>query len=174
MNLRKIILISTLLILSIIFDNQITSFIISHRVQELNQFFISLDFITFEVFIVVLFFLIFLFKKKEKIPVLLLSFLTTIAITYLLKFTISRPRPLESLIQKSTSSFPSGHTSTALVPLPFLKNYKKFKFLWLAIVLMIAFSRIYLGTHHLTDVVFGAVIGYSISTLFIHLNKKWH
>lgn len=72
-------------------------------------------------------------------------------------------------------SFPSGHTANAatmlllgLIPLlqPKLKKYKNwllaFGFTWAAVV---AFTRIIMGAHYLTD----TVVGFTVSIVCIYL-----
>ena len=118
-------------------------------------------------------------KKREWALPLGLGIISSYAITYLLKFVIARPRPLgismNFLLNLPDYSFPSAHAAVAFAMLPILnKEHPKGKWLWIIFVLFIAFSRIYIGVHYLSDVVTGALIGYFVSTFVIKLkNKKW-
>jgi undecaprenyl-diphosphatase len=47
--------------------------------------------------------------------------------------------------------------------LPILdREYPHFRVFWIAFASLVAFSRLYLGVHYLSDVVTGAAIGYLI------------
>ncbi|UVW30125.1 phosphatase PAP2 family protein [Massilia sp. H6] len=90
----------------------------------------------------------------------------------LLKHTFERARPHfdEPLLQLSTYSFPSGHTMAATVLYGFIACYAaRHARSWpgrvlplvlaLAMVATVAFSRMYLGVHYLSDVLAAAVEG---------------
>jgi membrane-associated phospholipid phosphatase len=60
------------------------------------------------------------------------------------------------------NSFPSGHSATAFgifVMLIFLIKNRGLKFLWLAVALLTAFSRVYLSQHFMGDILAGSLIG---------------
>lgn len=94
---------------------------------------------------------------------------------FLLKGLIQRPRPfvqnpdmLADLLIRAPrdSSFPSGHTSSALcitAALFYMRDrMKPVSWIWipaLAVSVLIAFSRLYLYVHFPSDVLAGAVIG---------------
>jgi len=119
-------------------------------------------------------------KKREWIMPLGLSLIFSYITTYVLKFIIARPRPLGTiklmpLINLADYSFPSSHTAVAFAALPILnKTYPRLKWLWILSVSFVAFSRIYIGVHYLSDVVAGALIGYFVSAFVMKIkNKKW-
>lgn len=98
-----------------------------------------------------------------------ISFLATFAITEGLKFTVQRPRPYNAYPDRLHPvrttlgySFPSGHTSLCFATAVSLSLcYPEWyvvvpSLLWATGV---GFSRIYLGVHYPSDVVFGAVVG---------------
>lgn len=123
--------------------------------------------------------LIFIFYKKYKpIPLMWISLLVPSLIAWLLKFIVKRPRPftgLTDVILKEGYSFPSGHATVAFAALPFLEEYfPRFRWIWLAFIIIIVLLRVYSGIHYLSDVVFGAFLGYSVSSLIIWLNKKYN
>lgn len=125
--------------------------------------------------------------KKEY--VLLNSFLTTIIggglIELLMKEIFSRPRPqiVSHLVNVDTYSFPSGHSAISTIvylALAFLifkfeiKRSIKLYFLSSAIflILLIGFSRIYLGVHFPSDVLGGWALGLTwISSRLMFSNK---
>ena len=108
-----------------------------------------------------------------------LSISLTYLITYILKFAFARARPngteLSFLFNLPDYSFPSAHAGIAFAMLPILnKEHPKQKIIWIIFVSLIAFSRIYIGVHYLSDVVTGALIGYFTSSFIINLKKrKW-
>jgi len=86
----------------------------------------------------------------------------------LVKVAIGRPRPLDGVVDISSHSFPSGHTTTAAaiavaVAIAFPRVWS-----WAlasAWILVMAASRTYLLVHWLTDVVAAAVLGISVAVL---------
>ena len=99
-----------------------------------------------------------------------------------LKPLVGRIRPyelvegIELLISAPTDfSFPSGHTLSSVVSAAILTmTDKRFGYVAIPLALLIAFSRLYLYVHFLTDVLGGAVIGAVISIViyFIFYKKK--
>ena len=101
------------------------------------------------------------------------SFLSAGLLVYILKILVQRPRPLINLIEASNSSFPSGHTTIMFALFPIIcKNFKEIRYFWLFISILVAFSRIYLGVHHLSDImggiILGLLVGINIINLFNH------
>lgn len=90
----------------------------------------------------------------------------------ILKNLIARIRPYEiinglvPLIEKPTDySFPSGHTgsSFAAACILYRKLPKRFGIPALLLAMLIGFSRLYLGVHYPSDVLFGIISGVGIS-----------
>ncbi len=112
----------------------------------------------------------------------LLSVLAGGIAQFLLKDWLKRPRPLTDpaalLIEMPTSySFPSGHTliafcaaATLLVFMPRVGGVA------VLLATLIGISRVYLGVHYVSDVIFGAIIGVGLSYLILRLrgwNRIW-
>jgi undecaprenyl-diphosphatase len=68
------------------------------------------------------------------------------------------PRP-HRLRQPRTSSFPSGHASSAFTAAGILSKDDPLWPLYYAIALVVASSRVYVKIHHASDVVAGAALG---------------
>lgn len=102
----------------------------------------------------------------------------------LLKHLIQRPRPfiadptVQLLITKPLSySFPSGHTTSAFAAAGILvRMVKKYRGYVIALALMIAFSRMYLFVHYLSDIIGGIIVGLICSKVvlyFFELGSQW-
>ena len=126
------------------------------------------------------FIMIFISKAKNG-KMLIINLLIAAIIGVLLKEIVQRPRPFQTGLifnfvpADLNESFPSGHVLMASVFVFYLKDiYPKLKyFLYVYLVLMV-FSRIYLGVHYPTDTIFSIVLGMVIVyfTKKIFKNKK--
>ncbi|WKY49193.1 phosphatase PAP2 family protein [Eubacteriaceae bacterium ES3] len=115
-------------------------------------------------------------ENTRKVGIMIIAALaiTSLIDEVLLKNLVARPRPyevvpgLQYLIEKqNTYSFPSGHSGssfTAAVTI-FLNLPKKFGVPALILATLIAFSRLYVGVHYLSDVLCGALIGSFVAVL---------
>ncbi|MFH1409622.1 MAG: phosphatase PAP2 family protein [Nanoarchaeota archaeon] len=122
--------------------------------------------------------------KREYLPVLWATILTTFIIVHLLKFGIARSRPFDIIITTFgfiSHSFPSAHAAVAFSLLPLMDRiYPTQKWIWTLFAVLVALSRIYIQVHYLSDIIAGAIIGYAIGSVVMHLEeqtgfvKKWH
>jgi undecaprenyl-diphosphatase len=86
-------------------------------------------------------------------------------ISEFLKYAIARPRPFIVLngVNLVTSmdgySFPSGHAVTSFTGCIIIGKGYGFFYPLLILASVVAFSRIYLGVHYPSDVIFGVLIG---------------
>jgi undecaprenyl-diphosphatase len=71
---------------------------------------------------------------------------------------IQVPRP-HKLRVPLTTSFPSGHSSAAVVAAMLLAQRSRRKPLWYALAVLVASSRVYVRIHHASDVVGGLALG---------------
>ncbi len=88
----------------------------------------------------------------------------------LIKLVIARPRPPDALLDLSTTSYPSGHTTTAAALTIALVLALAVTRAWAwalaaAWTLAMALSRTYLLVHWMTDVAAGVLLGASIAVL---------
>lgn len=113
---------------------------------------------------------LFLKKKKNYVFPFLVSLTGGMLTNFLGKFLIRRLRPVEPVYLESSYSFPSAHSTLAVVLYGFIfyylwrqtkKRSQKNLILVLGILLILAigFSRIYLGVHFFTDVAGGYFLG---------------
>lgn len=121
-----------------------------------------------------------LFRKNRRAAnFLFLAFISSIILAFIIKLVVLRQRPMEAFTYPFTNiinySFPSMHSMAAFATLPFLMKYlPKQKIFWAAFAFLVAFSRIYLGFHFLSDVVFGAFAGYFVGIYALELCEKNH
>jgi undecaprenyl-diphosphatase len=98
----------------------------------------------------------------------------------LLKSAVDRDRPFEHNLAEirvdqheakslsSNGSFPSGHSANSMMLAMILAfAFVRFRWVFISIAALVAFSRIYLGVHFPLDTIIGAAIGGSISSLLL-------
>jgi membrane-associated phospholipid phosphatase len=115
----------------------------------------------------------YLYWKKHKIATLF--WLSALAVAEILiwasKFIYARPRPPMGLVTTHSYSFPSGHAGTAaavaagIVLLLALRRSRHWYFdaLAVAYVAAVAWSRVYLRAHWLSDVLTGVALGAAVA-----------
>ena len=168
-------------ILSLFFEKQIAILFYEIRNPILNYVFtwITQAGSVFVVFILITTLFLWEEKKREWIPTLWITFLTTTALVFLIKFLIIKQRPFEALAitaltTATMSSFISGHAATAFSAIPLLdKEFKTLKWFWITFAILVSISRLYVGVHFLSDVIIGGFVGYSIGLLFVYLETKY-
>jgi undecaprenyl-diphosphatase len=112
---------------------------------------------------------------------ILIAYVISMSIAYILKLYIDRPRPfmtipeVDNLICTSTLfSFPSGHmVRVAAIAGALLYLYKgRVRDLSILASLLVGFSRLYLGVHYPSDVIFGGALGYVMGYLVVIFLEK--
>ena len=117
-------------------------------------------------------------KKWMRIFLAMLVAMSIAGVTgHVIKRTIPRPRPSVkteihwggSRFSSKYHSFPSGHVgaSTAFFCALFLAN-RRIGLACLPIPILIAFSRMYIGAHYLSDVICAAILGILCALLVTH------
>lgn len=85
-------------------------------------------------------------------------------------FRRERPEPPSDsghhLRMPSTSSFPSGHASSAAMAATLLSQRSKLSPAYALIASVVATSRLHVRIHHASDVVAGALVGRSLASIY--------
>lgn len=126
------------------------------------------------ILVVVAFTLLFYLIGGLKRALLFFTTLTTGAIIVsVLKMFFDVNRPAESSVEVFGKSFPSGHATIATIFFimtmylfsDHLSRFQRilFNFSCIALIFLVSYSRIYLNAHWFSDVLFGVVLGITVS-----------
>lgn len=194
-NKKKIILITSAVLFTIItyfiFNNQINhldtlvhSYILGIRNKNLTSILLTITNISSAYALIVLSILLLIIIKEKKIPLLItLNLICSYALNAFAKVIFTRPRPIGiNLIEESGFSYPSGHSMVSMAYYGFIAYliYKKqtnklIKTIiivsLLLTILLVGFSRIYLGVHYLSDVIGGFLLSIVYLMIFIKYSK---
>lgn len=172
-------------------DQNVLEFLVSQRREFLTIFFLLATYLGNIVFVSIfsslLIAYLYIKRRTQYILPLLFSVLGSTLTMFVIKNIFDRDRPGSIGFYLETGySFPSGHATIAMSLYGFLFYliYKKNKsgvqkFLSLSIltffILVIGLSRLYLGVHYLSDVVFGYVLGFIwiLIALGVSKSKIW-
>ena len=130
------------------------------------------------IIIIIISILLYKYNKKDDLKDFLIIMVIGNITSFTLKLIIARNRPdILRLMIENTYSFPSGHTfittllyGSILVLLN--KYYKKSYVLWTIygiLVMLIMFTRIYLGVHYFSDTLGGFFLGIIFLFIFYKL-----
>lgn len=126
--------------------------------------------------------LIYLFRDIKYAVLFLFPIFTGAVLVYILKELFDVSRPLGGIVVETSKSFPSGHATISTVFFVMLmyifddyfSGAKKyfFNFLCVLMIFLVSFSRLYLGVHWLSDVVFGVFLGCLVSYISVKLFRR--
>lgn len=113
-------------------------------------------------------------RQKKYVPELFIISIGSALTVWGLKLLFALPRPVDpiALISIDSFSFPSGHAAAAATLYGFLiwmmvgagktdRTRTLLAGFFFFLIVLIGFSRLYLGVHYLTDVVAGYVVGFA-------------
>lgn len=158
-----------------ILDQNIEKFLSFARRPAMNGFFLAVTYLGSVQFIIFsLIFLSAIFAIRKDLPrycILLGTMLGASASVFIIKNFVERTRPESALYMESSFSFPSGHTAISVVffgmlaylaskSTPRAASQINIFFAWIFVMIMIGFSRMYLGVHFASDVLAGYAIGF--------------
>lgn len=126
-----------------------------------------------------------LIKDKKKAIIICACLLISIILNIGIKSTFMRERPeVRKLVEESSFSFPSGHTTAAvslygifvyyILKMKINNNIKIIASIGLIILMfLVAWSRVYLGAHFGSDVIGASVISAAFLILYTDIVKKY-
>ncbi|MFO7888914.1 MAG: phosphatase PAP2 family protein [bacterium] len=120
--------------------------------------------------------------KKGRIAALLIVLVITLSdqlSSSVIKPLVARIRPCFAvenarliIHQSHSKSFPSSHAANmSAAALLFSVYYPRFKWIFISVAVLVAYSRIYVGVHYPADIIAGAILG-MLCTIFILQLKK--
>jgi dolichol kinase/membrane-associated phospholipid phosphatase len=123
-------------------------------------------------------------KRYVEFTLILLAAIVGLESGYLIKKVLQIPRPfateeLSTIALKFTTgySFPSLHAAFCIGMIPFLGRSFRSRAVQVclaAVLLVITFSRIYLGLHYLTDLIGGALVGFASAKFWLALDNRFN
>jgi len=113
-------------------------------------------------------------RQKRFVPELFLISIGSAFTVWILKLLFALPRPTDpiALVTLDSFSFPSGHAAAAATLYGFLlwmmlgtgttgRIRVFFAGIFFLLIILVGFSRLYLGVHYLTDVLAGYIVGFA-------------
>ena len=166
------------IIISLLFDKQISLFFTNYRIDFLNVIAIFINNISGYVLFGIVFLILLITRKHKKLIPLIFTFISYLILTELIKIIVSRPRPFIELNNNLVSntnpykSFPSGHAVAVSSLIPFFDFNKILYTTWIYIAIFVSLSRVYLGVHYLSDVIAGFLLGSLISDVYSKISRS--
>lgn len=150
------------------FDRKISEQLHDFEYRFLHSFFLSYTTLGSMHFTALLFVVLFQTGYTSILRELIIVLAISLVTTELLKSLFKRKRPDtrdKDVYILQNLSFPSGHSANAFATATVLTGISGLGNLPLVVASLVAFSRVYLGQHFLSDVIAGSLIGIIIATL---------
>ncbi|MBS7651306.1 MAG: phosphatase PAP2 family protein [Candidatus Bathyarchaeia archaeon] len=122
--------------------------------------------------------LLYLLGYKEEALLIFVTIILGTLVVSPLKATVTRLRPYSTLPTvvpldyEAGSSFPSGHSERIFALATVIRGGWRKSLLAYSLAATVAFSRLYLGVHYPTDVLFGSVIGLIVGVITLRLERR--
>ena len=156
-------------------DRELERWIVHHRTEPLDTFFVGLSYIgSFgAVWLAIAMVVTFFLRRPTALPLTFMAVLLGDGISGGLKFTFDRVRPSDRFAEPDpllpvahTPSFPSGHATTSFACAATLARFlpPRATIGLYVLAALIAWSRVHVGAHYPLDIVAGAVLGLLIAT----------
>ena len=120
--------------------------------------------------------LLLVLRRRRAALSMALTVMIASGICSLIKVAVSRPRPADGVVDVTSDSFPSGHTTTAAaITIALVIAFPRVwaRVLAAAWIPLMAISRDYLLVHWLSDVIAGAVLGASVAVLVSEIARRF-
>ena len=166
-------------------DKAAINFVLSIRNDFLTNFFkIITKLCNGTYLLIITAILLIIFRDRKESILIPINLGVSVLLNQVFKSIIRRPRPEYKLIKQGGYSFPSGHAMLAVAFYGLLlylvnRHVKKkalriiLSTLLIILMILIGFSRIYLGVHYLSDVIAGYSLGIIYLVIFIEIvNRK--
>ena len=157
------------------FDYDVTHFIRGlNDGGLLNTLFWWVSFTGSLTFMVLITIALYLAGARKEALVFAIVLIVTNVVAFGLKYAIARPRPSDlGVTPEAQPAFPSGHTANAFSFATTLSSYhRKFSIALFAWALLVAFSRVFLGLHYVTDLIGGALVGITVSLVVTYAARR--
>jgi len=146
-------------------DQRLERWIVNRRAEPFDTIFVALSHIgSFGiVWFVLAVVAAFVLRRPVVLPMVVIAYYSTAAITDLIKLAVDRHRPIDHPLvpEPTSSSFPSGHAATSFACAATLATYvsRRGAVVLYLLAAAIAYSRVYVGVHYGLDVLAGAALG---------------
>ena len=148
-------------------DSKVQEFLADRRSSGLNHLMIGFTSLGSAPFTFSLAAYIYLLGPASLFKTYISAILTGLIVIQTVKHFSLRERPFNQVLNDSySSSFPSGHSAAGFLTATVLSGfYPEIMFISFSLASAVAFSRIYLGEHFLSDALTGSIIGITIGLL---------
>ncbi len=113
---------------------------------------------------------------REEFLTTLVALSITGVVVAVLMATVQRPFPPQPVCltgEAATTSFPSGHSAAVAAYATIARSSERLPFgIAAPLAALIAFSRVYLGTHYFSDTLFGVVLGIAVALFALWLVER--